>query len=137
MLPRLARFDILDDMFNDPFFTKRESQIMKTDIKEKDGNYILDIDLPGCDKKDIQLELNDGYLTVSATINHSIDDSNEKENYIHKERFYGKCSRSFYAGENVTEEDVNASFKNGILTVTFPKETVKENQDKKFIEISD
>lgn len=137
MLPRLTKFDVLDDMFSDPFFTKRESQIMKTDIKEKDGNYVLDIDLPGCDKKDIELELNDGYLTVSATVNHSIDNGSEKENYIHKERFYGKCSRSFYAGENITEEDVKASFKNGILTVSFPKETVKEQPDKKYIEISD
>lgn len=137
MLPRLTKFDVLDDMFNEPFFTKRESQIMKTDIKEKDGNYILDIDLPGCKKEDINIELNDGYLTISATINHAIDNSDEKENYIHKERFYGKCSRSFYAGENLKEEDISASFKNGILTVTFKKDDVKNESNKKYIEISD
>lgn len=137
MLPRLTKFDVLDDMFNEPFFTKRESQIMKTDIKEKDGNYILDIDLPGCKKEDINIEFNDGYLTISATINHAIDNSDEKENYIHKERFYGKCSRSFYAGENLKEEDISASFKNGILTVTFKKDDVKNESNKKYIEISD
>ena len=137
MLPRLTKFDVLDDMFNEPFFTKRESQIMKTDIKEKDGNYILDIDLPGCKKEDINIELNDGYLTISATINHAIDNSDEKENYRHKERFYGKCSRSFYAGENLKEEDISASFKNGILTVTFKKDDVKNESNKKYIEISD
>lgn len=137
MFPRLTKFDVLDDMFNDSIFTKRESQIMKTDIKEKDGNYILDIDLPGCKKEDIKIELNDGYLTISATISHESNDSNEKENYIHKERFYGKCSRSFYAGDKVSEEDIGASFKNGILTLTFPKEIVKEETNKKYIEISD
>lgn len=137
MFPRLAKFDMLDDMFNDSIFTKRESQIMKTDIKEKDGNYILDIDLPGCKKEDIKIELNDGYLNVSATISHESDSSDEKENYIHKERFYGKCSRSFYAGNNISEEDINASFKNGILTVTFPKEIVKDESNKKYIEIND
>ena len=84
MLPRLSKFDVLDDMFDEPLFTKRESQIMKTDIKEKNGNYILDIDLPGCKKEDISIELNDGYLNISATINHTYDDSDTKENYIHK-----------------------------------------------------
>lgn len=137
MLPRLTKFDVLDDMFNEPIFPKRESQIMKTDIKEKDGNYILDIDLPGCKKEDINIELNDGYLTISATVNHAIDNSDEKENYIHKERFYGKCSRSFYAGENLKEEDISASFKNGILTVTFKKDNIKDESNKKYIEISD
>lgn len=137
MLPRLSKFDVLDDMFDEPLFTKRESQIMKTDIKEKNGNYILDIDLPGCKKEDISIELNDGYLNISATINHTYDDSDKKENYIHKERFYGKCSRSFYAGENLKEEDIHASFKNGILTVSFKKDSVKDESNKKYIEISD
>lgn len=137
MLPRLSKFDVLDDMFDEPLFTKRESQIMKTDIKEKNGNYILDIDLPGCKKEDISIELNDGYLNISATVNHTYDDSDEKENYIHKERFYGKCSRSFYAGENLKEEDINASFKNGILTVSFKKDSIKDESNKKYIEISD
>ncbi len=137
MLPRLSKFDVLDDMFDEPLFAKRESQIMKTDIKEKNGNYILDIDLPGCKKEDISIELNDGYLNISATINHTYDDSDTKENYIHKERFYGKCSRSFYAGENLKEEDIHASFKNGILTVSFKKDSVKDESNKKYIEISD
>jgi len=137
MLPRLSKFDVLDDMFDEPLFTKRESQIMKTDIKEKDGNYTLDIDLPGCKKEDINIELNDGYLNISATINHTVDNSDESENYIHKERFYGKCSRSFYAGDNLKEEDIHASFKNGILTVSFKKDSVKDESNKKYIEISD
>ncbi len=137
MLPRLSKFDVLDDMFSDPFFTKRESQIMKTDIKETDKDYILDIDLPGCKKENITLELNQGCLTISAKVSNETDESDKKTNYVHKERFYGECSRSFNIGESITEEDIKASFKNGILTVTFPKETVKEEQTKKYIEISE
>ena len=137
MLPRLSRFDVFDDMFDDHFFTKRESQIMKTDIKEKDGKYILEIDLPGYSKENIKLELNNGYLTVSAEISNETDESEEKENYIHKERFYGKCSRNFYVGESVTEDEINASFKNGILSVSFPKEEEQIEQPKKHIEITD
>ena len=137
MLLRLSKFDVLDDMFNDHFFTKGESQIMKTDIKENEENYILDVDLPGCKKGDIQLESNKGYLTISATLSSKADEGDEKTNYIRKERFYGECSRSFYVGESITEEDVKASFKDGILTVTFPKETVKEEKSKKYIEISE
>lgn len=137
MLPRITKFSVLDDIFDDPFFTKREREIMKTDIKEKDGNYILDIDLPGYDKDDIRIEFNDGYLTVTATVNKELNDENKNENYIHKERFFGKCSRSYYAGDNISEEDINASFKNGILTLTFPKKVVKDESVKKYIEISD
>ncbi len=136
MFPKLTKFDVLDDVFNDSFFTKRESNIMKTDIIEKENNYVLRIDLPGYKKEDIKLELNDDYLTVSASATSESDDSNEKENYIHKERFYGKCSRSFYVG-NISEEDISASFKDGILSVTFPKENVKNEETKKYIEISD
>ena len=137
MLPRLTKFNVLEDMFNDPFFKKRESEIMKTDIKEKGDNYVLEIDIPGCDKKDIKIELNNGYLVVTASVERKLDEAEEKERYIRKERFYGKCSRSFYAGESITEEDVKASFKNGILTLTFPKEIVKEDANKKYIEISE
>ncbi len=136
MFPKLTKFDVLDDVFNDSFFTKRESSIMKTDIIEKGNNYILKIDLPGYKKEDIKLELKDDYLTISATLSSSEDDSNEKENYIHKERFYGKCSRTFYVG-NISEEDIKASFKDGILNITFPKEKSLDETAKKYIEISD
>ncbi len=136
MLPRLTKFDVLDDIFNDSFFTKRESNIMKTDIIEKENNYILKIDLPGYKKENIKLELNNGYLTISASTSSEVDDNIEKDNYIHKERFYGKCSRSFYVG-NITNEDISASFKDGILNITFPKENLKEEENKKYIEIND
>ena len=135
MIPRRSGFDIFDEVFNDPFFSKKENKLMKTDVKEKDGNYELEIDLPGYDKDDIKIELNEGYLTVTATKNESKDEKDKKGNYIHRERFYGECSRSYYAGENVKEEDIKASFKNGTLTLVFPKEETKQIEDKKYIQI--
>ncbi len=136
MLPRISKFDVFDDMFDDHFFSKKDMQLMKTDIKETNGNYILEIDLPGYNKENISIELNNGYLTINAEISNNIDESDEETNYIHKERYSGKCSRSFYVGENVKEEDINASFKNGILNIIIPKEE-KVEHTKKQIEISD
>ncbi|MCQ2978292.1 MAG: Hsp20/alpha crystallin family protein [Clostridia bacterium] len=132
-------FDIFDDFFSDPFFEiskgPKFNEVMRTDIKEKDGNYIMDIDLPGTNKEDINIELNEGYLTVSATTNKEVDDSNEKDGYIHKERYQGTYKRSYYAGKNIKEEDIKASYKNGTLTLVFPKEETKKLEQKKFISI--
>ena len=136
MIPRRNDFDLFDDMFGmDPFFERRDSKLMKTDIKEKGDKYIIDIDLPGYDKENIDLEIEDGYLKVSAKVDKNIDESDEEEKYIHQERFYGECSRSFYIGKNIKEEDIKASFKKGILTLTIPKEEQKKLEEKKKIQI--
>ena len=108
MVPRRNGFDILDEVFNEPFFTKKENKLMKTDVREKDGNYVLDIDLPGYNKEDIKIDLTDGYLTVTAKREEHKEENEHHGNYIHKERFFGECSRSYYAGENVKEEDIKA-----------------------------
>ena len=113
--------DMFDDMFTSPFFTNRSDMAMKTDITEKDGSYMLDMELPGCKKEDIHLELNDGYLNVSASHNTSKDEKDDKGNVIRQERYSGTFSRSFYVGENVREEDIKASYDNGELKITFPK----------------
>lgn len=113
--------DMLDDMFTSPFFSNRSDMVMKTDITEKDGYYTLDMELPGCKKEDIHLELNDGYLNVSASHNTSKDEKDDKGNMIRQERYSGTFSRSFYVGENVREEDIKASYDNGELKITFPK----------------
>lgn len=137
MIPSRRNSDIFDSIFDEPFFEGRKgrrNELMKTDIKEKDGNYILEIDIPGYNKEDIKIELDNGYLTVTAKTNTKIDEE-DKEGYIYKERFVGECSRSYYAGENLREEDIKASFKNGTLTLTFPKEQTKQIEDKKYIEI--
>ena len=113
--------DMFDDMFTSPFFANRSDMAMKTDITEKDGSYMLDMELPGCKKEDIHLELNDGYLNVSASHNTSKDEKDDKGNVIRQERYSGTFSRSFYVGENVKEEDIKASYDNGELKITFPK----------------
>lgn len=136
MIPRKRNdFDLFEDMFADPFFERKESKIMKTDIKEKGNNYIIEVDLPGYDKENIEIEMENGYLKVTAKTSQNIDETDEEEKYIHKERFYGECSRSFYVGDNVKEDDVKASFKNGILSLCIPKEEPKKLEEKKKIQI--
>ncbi len=138
LMPRRNDFDLWDDFFNDPFFSSRkEMKLMKTDIREKDDKYLLDIDLPGYSKEDIKISVDDGYLTVSAKKEESKEE-NEKGSYIKKERYSGECQRSFYIGDNIEAEDVKASFKNGILTLEVPKLSLEDKKkDKKYIEISE
>ncbi len=136
MIPRKRNeFDLFDDMFMDSFFDRKESRIMKADIKEKGDSYIIEVDLPGYEKENIEIEMENGYLKVIAKTSKNVDESNEEEKYIHKERFYGECSRSFYVGDNLKEEDIKASFKNGILSLMFPKEKQKQLEEKKRIQI--
>ena len=137
MIPRRNDFDLLDDIFDDPFFTRNESKIMKTDIKEHDNSYELEVDLPGYDKSDIKVEVEDGYLTVHAVMN---KENNEKEKgkFVRRERYFGECKRSFYVGEDVQTEDIKATFKNSTLKLEVPKkEEKKELPNKKYVEIDD
>lgn len=138
MIPKRRNdFDLLGDMFRDPFFSEDESRIMKTDIKEKKDKYIIDIDLPGYEKENIKIEIEDGYLTVHATANSS-NEEKEEGKFVRKERYIGSCSRSFYVGEDVKQEDIKASFRNGTLKIEVPKkEEKKEIENKKYIEIED
>ena len=136
LVPR-NNFDLFDDMFGDPFFTKHENKIMKTDIKERKHSYVIDVDLPGFDKKDIKIDVTDGYLTMNAKVS-SEDKEDKHEKYVRRERYFGECSRSFYVGENVESENIKASFKNGILSLEIPKVEEQEKlPEKKYIEISD
>ena len=108
---------------------------MKTDIKEKKDKYEIEIDLPGYEKENINIQLKDGYLEISAK-QEKTEKNEENERFIHKERFFGTCSRSFYVGEQITEEDIEAEFKNGILKICIPKkEEKKELPEAKHIEI--
>lgn len=134
LIPRRNNFDLFDEMFGDDFFPKNSSNLMKTDIREKKDKYIIDIDLPGYDKENINLSLNDGYLEVSAKV--SKENKEDDEKFVRKERFFGECSRSFYVGDQITEEDIEAEFKNGILKVEIPKkEETKKLPEVKHIEI--
>lgn len=137
MIPRRNEFDLLGEMFKDPFFTDNESKIMKTDIKEKKDKYLIDIDLPGYEKENIKLDVEDGYLTVHATIDSSKEEK-EDGKFVRKERYMGSCSRSFYVGDEIESEDIKASFKNGTLRIEIPKkEERKELPEKKYIPIDD
>lgn len=125
------RNNIFDDLFNAPFFTRNEANMMKTDIKEHDGGYELTVDLPGVKKEDIKAELNDGYLTISAENNTNKDEKDENGKYICRERYSGSYSRSFYVGDAITEEDIKAKFENGTLKLDIPKkEAIPEKQNK-------
>lgn len=135
LVPRRNNFDLFDDMFEDSFFPRKEKNLMRTDIREKQDKYIIDIDLPGFSKENIDLSLNNGYLEISAKVEES-NNSDEEERFVRKERFYGECSRSFYVGDDIQEEDIHAEFKNGILMIEIPKkEEVKKIPEAKKIEI--
>ena len=135
MIPRRHDFDLWDEMFRDPFFTEGESKLMKTDIKEKKDKYLIDIDLPGYEKEGIKIEIQDGYLTVHAKVDKE-DNEKEKGKFVRKERYMGECSRSFYIGDNIKEEDIKAKFHNGTLTLEIPKkDDEKKLPEKKYIPI--
>ncbi|MBR5756367.1 MAG: Hsp20/alpha crystallin family protein [Firmicutes bacterium] len=133
---------LFDDFFNDwerpvrslaPARTANTA-VMRTDVREKEGSFELDIDLPGYKKEDVKAELKDGYLTVSAVKNEDKDEKDENGKYLRRERFYGSCSRSFYVGENLKEEDIKAKFEDGILKLSVPKKA-KEIPTPKYIAI--
>ena len=137
LMPR-RDFDLFgDDFFGDDFFKGDKNHLMRTDIQETDHSYILDIDLPGYKKEDIQVELNDGYLSIHAKTSNEVKDE-KKGKFVRHERFMGECSRSFYIGEDIKEEEIKASFKNGILNLEVPKISPEEKKEnKKYIEIGD
>ena len=138
LMPRRNNFD-LDDFFDDPFFRREERRphpLMKTDIRENENSYIIDVDLPGFDKENIKIDVTDGYLNINASVNN--EEKEDKDNYLRKERFSGECSRSFYIGDDIKVEDIKANFRNGILSLTVPKVNPEdEAPEKKYIEIGD
>ena len=118
-----------------PLYGKNAKNIMKTDIKEHDGGYELDIDLPGFKKDEITIDLDNGYLTISAAKGLDKDEQDKKGKYIRRERYAGAVQKSFYVGDAVTEEDVKAKFEDGILRLSIPKKDAKAVETKKTIAI--
>ena len=116
-------------------YGKHAKNVMKTDVKETDNSYEVDIDLPGFKKDEIQAELKNGYLTVSAAKGLGKDEQNKKGEYIRRERYSGSMSRSFYVGEHLNEEDIKAKYEDGILKLSVPKKDVKELTQNKYIAI--
>ncbi len=141
--PSIFGENLFDDWFDFPDFSdfdqtekklygKNASRLMKTDVHEQDDHYEVDIDLPGFKKEELKLELNDGYLTVSAAKGLDKDES-KKGKLIRQERYAGAMQRSFYIGEDITEEDIKASFKHGVLTLDIPKKEKEKVPEKKHI----
>ena len=136
MFPALMNDTMFSDLFDDPFFegwrntdntmsAVMPANMMTTDVRETDKGYDVDIDMPGFKKEDINLELNNGYLTVSAHKDEDSGDKDESGKWLRRERYVGTCSRSFYVG-NVKPEDVKAKYEDGVLSVIVPKEDVKK-----------
>ena len=116
-------------------YGKHANNVMKTDVKETDTGYEVDIDLPGFKKDEINAQLDNGYLTISAAKGLDQDEKDKKGKYIRKERYAGAMSRSFYVGEGVTQEDIKAKYEDGILRLSVPKKEAKAVENKKYIAI--
>ena len=151
LMPSIFGENLFDDFMNDfPFYDDKDMEkmekklyghnarnMMKTDVKETDKDYELEMDLPGFKKDEIKVSLDNGYLTISAAKGLDQDEQDKKTGkYIRKERFAGACERSFYVGEDITESDVRAQFKHGILRLTSPKkEAQPEVEENRYITI--
>ena len=137
MLPSIFGENLFDDFFSDPFgmmvpqgrdplYGKHAKNLMKTDVRETEDTYEVDIDLPGFKKDEINVDLKDGYLTISAAKGLDKDETDKKGKYIRQERYAGACSRSFYVGEGLEPKDVSAKYEDGILKLSMPKQAKKE-----------
>ncbi|MEJ8734363.1 Hsp20/alpha crystallin family protein [Mediterraneibacter sp. ICN-202921] len=118
-----------------PLYGKNAKNMMKTDIREHDQGYEIDIDLPGFKKEEISAQLEDGYLTISASKGLDKEEEDQKGKYIRKERYAGAMQRSFYVGTALTQEDIKAKYENGILRLSIPKKDEKAVETKKHIAI--
>ena len=137
MMPSIFSENLFDDFFDNGFamlpamnasnalYGKHAHNIMKTDVRETDNSYELDIDLPGFKKDEIKLDLKDGYLTISASKGLDKDEKDKKGRYIRQERYAGACSRSFYVGEDVEPSEISGKFEDGILKLSIPKAEYK------------
>lgn len=147
MLPSIFGENLFDDFFADPFglmsanrtdealYGKHARNMMKTDVRELDGSYELDIDLPGFKKDEISVDLKNGYLTIGATKGVDKDEKDKNGKYIRRERYAGVCSRSFYVGNVVRPEDISAKYEDGILKLSVPKSVKKELPETTSVEI--
>ena len=150
MLPSIFGENLFDDSLSDFFgfgrmmpqisselYGKHAKNLMKTDVRELDGSYELDVDLPGFKKDEVNVELKNGYLTIQAAKGLDKDETDKKGKYIRQERYAGSCSRSFYVGTDLQPKDVSAKFTDGILELTFPKEAPKKEPDVTRVEIGE
>ena len=127
-------YDLFDDMF-EGFMPRLSTNVMKTDVHEKDGYYNLDIELPGYDKSDISMSITDGNLIINAKHEFTSEEKDAKGNLIRSERSFGSCSKSFYVGNNIKAEDVKASFDKGVLNIVIPTHEQKAIETSQVVQI--
>ena len=147
MFPSVFGENLFDDWMDDfgfrdnffggknPLYGKHAKNIMKTDVRETDKGYELDVDLPGFKKDEIKVQLKDGYLTLAAAKGLDKDEKDKEGNYIRRERYAGTLSRSFYVGDAVSEEDIHAKYEDGILNLSVPKKAPKAVEKNGYIAI--
>ncbi len=139
LLPSIFGDNLFDNFMDDMFpesgrkTFKTMPSIMRTDIKETEDQYVLSVELPGFNKEDVKLSLKDGYLNISATAQDEEEEEEKDGKFLRRERYTGAMTRSFYVGEDITEEDVKAKFGNGVLTLALPKEAPKKIEEPKYI----
>ncbi len=133
----MLRWSVEDDFFgkHNPLYGKHAKNMMKTDVKEHDDSYEVEIDLPGFKKDEISAQLENGYLTVMASKGLDKDEKDKEGKYIRRERYAGTCSRSFYVGDNVKQEEIRAKYEDGILRLQIPKKDAKQVETQKYIAI--
>ena len=149
-LPSIFTEGLFDDWMNDnglmnptaflgrgdnPLYGKHAANIIKTDIREKEDGYEVAVDLPGFKKEGIQIQLNDGYLTITAAKSLDKEEKDKEGRFLRQERYSGTCTRSFYVGPQITEDDIKAKFEDGTLRLEIPKKDPKKVEGKKYIEI--
>ena len=140
LMPSIFGNDFMDDFFVFPQERKSaastQNNLMQTDVKETETGYEVVIDLPGYSKENVNAELKDGYLIISATTTSNDEEKSEDGKYIRKERYSGSCTRTFYVGDSVKQDDIKAKFEDGTLKLTIPKETAKPAvEEKKYVSI--
>ena len=136
LLPSIFGERLFDDFMDFPVRGRMENQLMKTDIKDAGDHFELQMEMPGFKKEDVKAQLKDGMLTIEAATSTNNDQQDENGRYIRRERFTGSCSRSFYVGEGVEQDDIKAKFEDGILKICVPKADSKPQvEEKKYIAI--
>ena len=137
LMPSIFGENLFDDFFDYPF-VKNEAEsngLMKTDVKDTEHGYEITMNLPGVKKEDVKAALKDGYLTISATSDSKKEEKNDKGQYIRRERYTGSCSRSFYVGDEVTQDEIQAKYEDGILRLNIPKKEKAAVEQKKYVAI--
>lgn len=142
LMPSIFGENLFDDWMDFSFpsidkalYGNRSQNVMKTDVKETENGYELDIDLPGFKKDEVNAQLENGYLKIEAVKNVNNDEKDRNGKYIRRERYAGTMSRSFYVGDSVSQEEIHAKFEDGILKLAIPKKDPKKVEEKKYIAI--